>query len=306
MQVIDFVSVLPLAAPMERKAHLDQFGTIALTAFALNLAVNQVVVKITNGGLEPVFAAGLRSVGAVLVLTLWMWWRGVSLRLSMATLWAGVLSGVLFAAEFTALFTAIDLSTVSRVSIIFYSMPVWLALGAHVLLPGEALTGKRALGLLLAMSGVVLAIFERDQVQVSWLGDALALFSAMCWAAIALGVRLTPLAKVPPAQQLYWQLIVSAPILLLLAPLFGPLVRDIAPIHLVGLAYQIIAVASLGFLAWFWLMSVYPANTVASFSFLSPVFAVILGWLVLDEQVGVQIWAALGLVAAGIFLINRR
>ncbi|MEP1519050.1 DMT family transporter [Ascidiaceihabitans sp.] len=291
---------------MERKAHLDQFGTIALTAFALNLAVNQVVVKITNGGLEPVFAAGLRSVGAVLVLTLWMWWRGVSLRLSMATLWAGVLSGVLFAAEFTALFTAIDLSTVSRVSIIFYSMPVWLALGAHVLLPGEALTGKRALGLLLAMSGVVLAIFERDQVQVSWLGDALALFSAMCWAAIALGVRLTPLAKVPPAQQLYWQLIVSAPILLLLAPLFGPLVRDIAPIHLVGLAYQIIAVASLGFLAWFWLMSVYPANTVASFSFLSPVFAVILGWLVLDEQVGVQIWAALGLVAAGIFLINRR
>ncbi|MEP3918989.1 DMT family transporter [Ascidiaceihabitans sp.] len=291
---------------MERKAHLDQFGTIALTAFALNLAVNQVVVKITNGGLEPVFAAGLRSFGAVLVLTLWMWWRGVSLRLSMATLWAGVLSGVLFAAEFTALFTAIDLSTVSRVSIIFYSMPVWLALGAHVLLPGEALTGKRALGLLLAMSGVVLAIFERDQVQVSWLGDALALFSAMCWAAIALGVRLTPLAKVPPAQQLYWQLIVSAPILLLLAPLFGPLVRDIAPIHLVGLAYQIIAVASLGFLAWFWLMSVYPANTVASFSFLSPVFAVILGWLVLDEQVGVQIWAALGLVAAGIFLINRR
>ncbi|MEP3786471.1 DMT family transporter [Ascidiaceihabitans sp.] len=291
---------------MERKAHLDQFGTIALTAFALNLAVNQVVVKITNGGLEPVFAAGLRSFGAVLVLTLWMWWRGVSLRLSMATLWAGVLSGVLFAAEFTALFTAIDLSTVSRVSIIFYSMPVWLALGAHVLLPGEALTGKRALGLLLAMSGVVLAIFERDQVQVSWLGDALALFSAMCWAAIALGVRLTPLAKVPPAQQLYWQLIVSAPILLLLAPLFGPLVRDIAPIHLVGLVYQIIAVASLGFLAWFWLMSVYPANTVASFSFLSPVFAVILGWLVLDEQVGVQIWAALGLVAAGIFLINRR
>lgn len=291
---------------MERKAHLDQFGTIALTAFALNLAVNQVVVKITNGGLEPVFAAGLRSVGAVFVLTLWMWWRGVSLRLSMATLWAGVLSGVLFAAEFTALFTAIDLSTVSRVSIIFYSMPVWLALGAHVLLPGEALTGKRAFGLLLAMSGVVLAIFERDQVQVSCLGDALALFSAMCWAAIALGVRLTPLAKVPPAQQLYWQLIVSAPILLLLAPLFGPLVRDIAPIHLVGLAYQIIAVASLGFLAWFWLMSVYPANTVASFSFLSPVFAVILGWLVLDEQVGVQIWAALGLVAAGIFLINRR
>ena len=304
--MIDFGPALPLGATMERKTHLDRFGAIALTLFALNLALNQVVVKITNGGFEPVFAAGLRSFGAFLVLTLWMWSRGVSLRLPRATLWAGVLSGGLFAAEFTSLFTAIDLSTVSRVSIIFYSMPVWLALAAHFLLPEEKLSRTRMLGLVLAMAGVVLAIFERGQGQVSWLGDALALFSAMCWAAIALCVRLTPLAKVPPAQQLYWQLIVSAPLLLLIAPLFGPLVRDIAPIHIAGLAYQILAVASLGFLAWFWLMSVYPTNAVASFSFLSPVFAVLLGWLLLDEQIGLQIWLALVLVAAGIFLINRK
>jgi drug/metabolite transporter (DMT)-like permease len=45
---------------------------------------------------------------------------------------------------------------------------------------------------------------------------------------------------------------------------------------------------------------------VASFSFLSPVFAVLLGWLILGEQVGISIWAALGLVAAGLLLINRR
>jgi drug/metabolite transporter (DMT)-like permease len=44
---------------------------------------------------------------------------------------------------------------------------------------------------------------------------------------------------------------------------------------------------------------------VASFSFLSPVFAVILGWLLLGEKVGPQVWAALVLVAAGITLINR-
>jgi len=31
-----------------------------------------------------------------------------------------------------------------------------------------------------------------------------------------------------------------------------------------------------------------------------------LGWLILDEKIGVQIWLALGLVASGIFLINRR
>jgi drug/metabolite transporter (DMT)-like permease len=45
---------------------------------------------------------------------------------------------------------------------------------------------------------------------------------------------------------------------------------------------------------------------VASFSFLSPVFSVILGWLILGETIGIQIWIALGFVAVGIFLINRR
>lgn len=57
---------------------------------------------------------------------------------------------------------------------------------------------------------------------------------------------------------------------------------------------------------WFWLMTIYQANGVASFSFLSPVLAVLFGWWLLDETIGVQVWVALGLVAIGITLINRR
>ena len=73
-----------------------------------------------------------------------------------------------------------------------------------------------------------------------------------------------------------------------------------------ALGFQTVAVASLGFLAWFWLMTIYPAASVASFSFLSPVFSVLLGWLLLSENVAPSVWAALVLVAAGIYLINRR
>lgn len=291
---------------MERKSQMDSFGAAALTLFALHLAFNQVVVKITNGGFEPVFGAGLRSLGAMVVLLAWMKFRGIGWRLPRAAMTGAIISGLLFAIEFMCLFTALDFSTVSRTSIIFYSMPVWLALSAHFLLPGERLSGLRIVGLGLAMGGVVLALLDRSSGQVSLLGDVLALVSAICWAGIALCVRVTPLADVPPAQQLIWQLIVSTPILLLMAPLFGDLIRDVQPIHIAGMVFQIFAVASFGFLIWFWLMKLYPASSVASFSFLSPVFAVILGWLVLGETIGLQIWMALGLVAFGIFLINRR
>ncbi len=285
---------------------MDAFGAAALIAFALHLAFNQVVIKVTNGGFNPVFAAGLRSAGAVIVLILWMRLRAISLQVPRAAMPAGVLSGCLFALEFTCLFTALDFTTVSRASVIFYSMPVWLAIASHFLIPSDRLTGVRGIGLVLAMGGVALALLDRSDSTASLTGDLLALTSAVCWAGIALCVKITPLSTVPPAQQLMFQVVVSAPLLLIASLGFGDLVRDLQPIHIAGMLFQIIAVASLGFLAWFWLMSIYPASSVASFSFLSPVFAVILGWLLLGEDVSAKVWVALVLVAAGIYLINRR
>ena len=115
---------------MKRKKQMDTFGTVALSLFALHLAFNQVVVKVTTGGFEPVFGAGIRSLGAMLVLMVWMHWRGVEIKLPRAALMGGIVSGLLFTFEFMCLFTALDLTTVSRTSTIFYSMPVWLALFA--------------------------------------------------------------------------------------------------------------------------------------------------------------------------------
>jgi drug/metabolite transporter (DMT)-like permease len=36
------------------------------------------------------------------------------------------------------------------------------------------------------------------------------------------------------------------------------------------------------------------------------VFSVVLGWLLLSEDVAPSVWAALVLVASGIYLINRK
>jgi drug/metabolite transporter (DMT)-like permease len=100
-------------------------------------------------------------------------------------------------------------------------------------------------------------------------------------------------------------LLVSAPLLLALAPAFGPPVRALQTVHLWGLMFQSVVVVAAGFVIWLWLLSVYPASGVASFSFLTPVFGLTLGWLVLGEPVGPGILGAAALVAGGIVLINR-
>lgn len=291
---------------MERKSHMDTFGASALILFAITLAFNQVVIKVTNGGFSPVFLVAIRSVIAGLAVAGWMAWRGKPFEYKWSVAWPGILIGVIFSIEFISLYIALDLTDVSRVSVIFYSMPVWLALAAHVLLPGERLTFVRLIGLGLAMTGVAVALLDRQSGAANIWGDILALMAAIGWAAIALLLRITPLSKTNPETQLMWQLIVSAIVLSAITPWFGEILRDPAIIHVLGLLFQAIGVVAIGYLVWFWMLSIYPTSSVASFSFLSPVFSVLFGWWILGEKVGPSIWIALALVAFGLFLINRK
>jgi drug/metabolite transporter (DMT)-like permease len=292
---------------MQRKRQMDMFGAVSLTGFSLFLAFNQIVIKFVNQGLQPVFFAGLRSVIAIFCLMLWMRVMGRPVRLRRRYAAAGVLAGVAFAVEFICLFLALDLTTVTRTSIILYSMPVWLTLAAHFILPDERVTGPKALGLVLAFAGVALAMLARPSGpgQASLLGDLFALMAAWGWAGIALVVRGTNLREERPEMQLFWQVLVSAVLLVGVAPFFGPLIRDFQPIHIAGLAFQGVLVVTAGYMFWLWLLTVYPAGSVASFSFLTPVFGVFMGWLVLEEHVGLPILVAAALVAVGIILINR-
>ena len=185
-------------------------------------------------------------------------------------------------------------------------MPVWMGLAAHFLLPGERLNAVRLTGMLCAVAGVVLAMSDRSSPGGNLLGDLMALGAAFLWAAIALSVRITPLSEAPPENQLFMQVAVSGPLLVVLAPLFGRMIRDPGAIHYAGIAFQSFLVIGLGFLMWFSLMKIYRASGVASFGFLSPVVAVLLGWAILGERIGPQVWVALALVALGLLLINRK
>ena len=145
---------------MLRKTGVDNAGIIMLTVFSATLGLNQALVKLVNEGFSPIFQAGLRSVCAfIIVLAFAMIFRK-KLSLSDGSLFPGLVIGVLFTAEFFLLFTALDYTTVSRVSLFFYTQPFWVALGAHFLIEGEQLNRNRIIGLLIAISGVALCLFS--------------------------------------------------------------------------------------------------------------------------------------------------
>lgn len=298
---------MPESQPHRRP--LDLTGFWMLLGLSLLFGANNLLIKLGNDGLQPVFFAAMRSVVAAVALAGWMIWRRIPLR---ADLWRpGLLIGAAFAAEFFFLFIALDNTTVVRASVIFYAMPLWLAGAAHFLFPGERLTPLRATGFLLGFSAVAVIMAGQlgpgPAAAGSLMGDLAALVAGMCWAAIILLARLTQLKSAPPESQLFWQLLVSAPILFALAPLYGgSFVRDFDGFQLAIFLIHTLGAVTAGFVAWFWLLLRYPASAVASFSFVTPVLSALLGWLVLDEAVSALTPVALALLVCGLILINRR
>lgn len=290
-----------------RKDRLDGVGVGALLAVSLLLAFNQIIVKYVNQGLQPVFFAGLRSALALVFVGLWLGYRGLWGRIRPGDWRVGLLIGLVFAVEFLALFVALDLTTVGRAALIMYSMPVWLGLAAHFFLPGERTTPVKAAGLGLAFAGTAWAILSKSATgQPSLAGDLCALVAAWGWAGTAFVARKSRLRQAGPEAQLFWMVAVSAPILLGASLFFGPLLREVVWAHWVWLVFQALVVVAGGFVTWLWLLSVYPASTVASFSFLTPILAIFLGHYIYGEVLQPSLIGAAALVSCGIILINRR
>ena len=289
------------------KSSIDTFGVVCLVGFSVLLGINHVVIKIVNTGIQPVFFCGLRSLIAAIFIYYWMIYNQIPIEFPKSDWKIGIIAGSIFAAEFLFLFLALDHTTVVRNAIIYYSMPLWLSLMAHFVLPNESMDKIKTLGLILAFAGVVWAILSKESENNSYtlFGDLCALGGSIGWAGIILLARGSSFSRIGPEMQLLWMTTVSAPLLLIISPFFGDLLRDFQISHLFGLLFQSIVVVGIGFVFWLWLLSIYPASGVASFAFLTPIFGLIFGWFILNERLNLSVISSAALVILGIYLINK-
>ena len=129
---------------------------------------------------------------------------------------------------------------------------------------------------------------------------------AFCWAATTVVIRTTRLSNARAEKTLYYQLAVSGVMLTALSPLMGE--RGIVVLDAVtvgSVLYQAVIISFASYLAWFWLMTRYLASRLSVFTFLSPLFGVLSGALVLDEPITPLFIASALLVGAGLYLVNR-
>lgn len=293
---------------MERHVSLDGTAMGVMAVLCAAWGLQQVAVKVAIAGVSPLLQAGVRSAAAALLVWGWSAHRRIPLFRRDGTLIPGVVAALLFAAEFALIFMGLTYTSASRSVLFLYTAPFFVAVGAHLFLPGERLGRMQWLGLLCAFIGIAVAFADglRLPTYRELIGDTMVLFAALFWAATTIVIRTSRLAVASPSKTLLYQLAGSAVVLPLASVMVGEAgVKAITPLVAASLLYQIVLVAFVSYLAWLWLVAHYPAAHLAAFSFLTPLFGMTAGALLLGEHVSAALAAAMLMVGAGIWLVNR-
>lgn len=283
-------------------------GAIALMLMlCVSWGFNQIAVKLVLPDVPPMLQALSRSAGALPVLLLIGWFRGVKFFERDGTLRAGLVNGTIFGVEFVLIYQGLLYTSASRAVVFLYIAPFFVALGSYVFL-GERLRPAQWAGLGLSFAGVALAIGV-PQANVDskvLLGDLLIVAGGALWAATTLIVKTTPLIRAPAEKGMGYQVAVSIPIFVAAAWFSGERITHMpSALSLTLLAYQAFWVVGLTFTLWFALVKAYSASKLSAFTFITPLFGVVASYFILHDTLTLAFGAAALLVIAGLYLVNK-
>ncbi|WP_370851358.1 DMT family transporter [Megasphaera sp.] len=268
---------------------------------------NWVVMKEANFFFPPVtFSAWRFTVGAVVLLLFNAW---LHLPVPPRRYWPWiVVTGILQIAFNNA---AIQVGMVSlgagMVAVLNYSMPVWMALMAHVFL-GEHLTRRKVLGIVVSMVGMCLLMNVGSGGDVGSI--LLTLSGAVAWAAAGIIIKIQDRRMKKKdcslIQYTTWQMVVGAIALWLYTAATGVGTVDWTPLSVGCLAYNGILASALAFFLWNYLLTRIEAAKAGIAVLGVPVVGVLCGVLFMHEALTLASAAGMIMILAGIVCIVRK
>ena len=272
------------------------FAAICLV-WALNMVVSQLVVD--DLAVPPLVYAALRSGVGCLVLLPWL--RPIPRSLLKVVAVTFATSG----GSFALLFMGLRTTSPSAASIIgLSSAPLTVLLA--ILILGERVRWRRALGIALTFAGVLVAVAN----PAGWnAGEGVLLVFA---AAIvgALGAVFLKQLEVEPLRLQAWGTLASVAVLLPLS-----LLLEEAPITAsldagwelaAALLFSGLVVSVGAHTLYFRMLQRYDANVVAPLTLMTPVFTIALGATISGDAVGAQLLVGGAIAAAGVLVILLR
>jgi len=256
-------------------------------------------------GMPPLAIAAWRFLLGWVCIWAWSLYRKIPLFPATRQHLALLPLGLLFILQISVLNIGTGYTTSGYAVVLLNTSPLFVALLAHRLIPGDRLTGKKALGLLLAFAGVSAIFLESSSAQNIVVGNVLTLLSGFLLGLIYIYMKHL-LRTLGPIQVVFWEMAYGVPGFFLLSYLLeGGVEYELSAEVLMGVFYQGLVIAGFCFLAWTVLLGRYAASQLTSFQFSIPIFGVLLSSLLLGETLTLRFLLGVGAVASGIFIVSR-
>ena len=284
------------------------FSAALFTGFLCTLfGANAVAIKYSFSGMGIFTAAGLRFSIAAAAIYLWARFTGRPFALRKGQLFQILIISIVFTLQLGLLYLGLGKTSASRGTLMVNLQPFFLLILAHWFIPGDRMTKKKILGLIMGAVGMALVFSGKKGVTADvQIGDLMILMTAFLWAVNTVYTKRI-IHLFSPFQMVFYPMLFCIPFFLLAGFLWD--VRMIANLDgkvLSALLYQSLATASFGFVAWNTMLLKYGAVALHSFIFIMPIAGVLLGGLILGEPITWELLLALALIVSGIVTVNFR
>jgi drug/metabolite transporter (DMT)-like permease len=289
---------------MPRKP-LDLFAIAVMVALCVLWGSQPISVKLVAADVAPIMQMGLRSAIAALVLGALTLHREGRRAFSDGSLPAGLLIGALFAAEFLFIAQGLVLTSASHLVVFLYSAPIFSALALQFRFADERLSPLQWTGVAIAFGGIAVSFLGGGSMSRNMLlGDGLGLLAGLAWGLTTVVIRASKLSDAPAVKTLFYQVAFAGVTLLGLAALIGQTSVNLTPRVLLHLSYQTVVITLISYVVWFWLLRHYLASRLSILSFLTPLFGVVFGVVILHEPLEPPFMIGALLVLLGISLVS--
>nr|WP_309932830.1 DMT family transporter [Caballeronia sp. LZ032] len=282
-----------------------------MVGLCMTWSLQQVALKASAADAAPVFQLALRSGVAAAMVLLYARIVARDRWLKGGLLTPAVSVGSLFALEFLLVAQGLNWTSASHMVVFLYTAPLFAALGLHLRLPDERLSRLQWSGMSLAFVGIALAFLvpamlepEHGRVALWMLGDLLGLCGGVTWGMTTIAVRTSRMSEAPATQTLFYQLSGAFVILLPAAIVLGQTRFHASLVLWSSLAFQTVFVCFGSFLIWFAMLRRYLASRLSVLSFMTPLFGVLWGVILLNERPSAAFALGAVLVCAGLIVVN--
>lgn len=288
---------------------VQQLAWLALIIVYIAWGSTYVAIRVMDESVPPLIGGGIRFICAGAAMYLFISWRrGRAARVSGRELGSVALVGILLLVGGNGLVTVAERHVPAGLtSLVIASVPLWLLLLRW--LSRERPARATLAGVAVGFVGVAVLVFRGGPDQgVSIPHLLIVLGAAASWAIGSWAAARLPMpADVSTSTAL--EMLIGGVVLAVLGPLVGEhwstITTHASFRSLAAIAYLAVAGSIVAFTAYVWLLQHAPISRVATYAYVNPVVAVLLGAILLGERITLTTAIGGAVIIASVAVVIR-